>query len=62
MSCKKDKDVEKIGVDVQYYAQTGQIPECPYHLGQNVDKMLKELQELKEYQRKTMFFSMMPKF
>ena len=45
-SCKKDeKKQSKIGVDVEYYANAGQIPEFPYHLGQDVDKMLKELEE-----------------
>lgn len=45
-SCKKDdKKQSKIGMDVEYYAKAGQIPECEYHLGQNVDEMLKELEE-----------------
>ena len=45
-SCKKDeKKQSKIGIDVEYYAKLGQIPECEYQLGQNVDEMLKELEE-----------------
>ena len=45
-SCKKEeKKQSQIGIDVEYYAKSGQIPECPYHLGQNVDEMLKELEE-----------------
>ena len=46
-SCKEENQEKnsKIGIDVEYYAKAGQIPECPYHLGQNVDNMLKELDD-----------------
>ena len=32
-------------MDVEYYAKLGQIPECEYKLGQNVDEMLGQLEE-----------------
>ncbi|MBP3706955.1 MAG: hypothetical protein J6J13_06905 [Clostridia bacterium] len=50
VSCSKAEKQKqsKIGIDVEYYAKAGQIPECEYHLGQNVDEMLLQLQQRQE--------------
>lgn len=39
--CKEENDTKKIeGVDLEYYSKYGQIPECEYALGQDVDELL----------------------
>lgn len=42
VSCKDTKQ-KQIGTDVQFYAKSGQIPELPYKLGDDVDKIIAEL-------------------
>lgn len=38
----KDKDSNKVKVDIEYYANLGQIPECEYPLGTSVDTFKEE--------------------
>ena len=40
---EKEEKVEKYGVDVNYYAKLGQIPEVEYKLGADVDKIIEAL-------------------
>ena len=47
VSCKKDKS-NADSVDISYYANLGQIPECDYKLGQNADTVIEELKEKSE--------------
>ena len=47
VSCKKDKS-NSDSVDISYYANLGQIPECEYKLGQDADTVKEELTEKSE--------------
>lgn len=40
---KKSEKTKTDSVDFEYYAKLGQIPEIPYSLGENVDKLIAEL-------------------
>ena len=43
-ACGKEKEKDKTdSVDLEYFASLGQIPECDYKLGQNVDELENEL-------------------
>ena len=44
-ACKNDDDKVEAKVDIEYFAELGQIPECPYRLGQNGDDIKNELSE-----------------
>lgn len=44
-ACQKDDDKVEAKVDIEYFAELGQIPECKYRLGQNGDDIKKELSE-----------------
>lgn len=44
----KEKDKEDAKVDLEYYAKLGQIPECKYKLGDNVDTASSELSAVYE--------------
>jgi len=43
--CKDSKKDDKKGVDVEYYANLGQIPECAYFLGKKSDDIISELKK-----------------
>lgn len=42
---KKEKQQEKIGIDVEYYAKLGKIPEFKYKLGDNGETAAKEVEK-----------------
>lgn len=44
-ACGKDKKVEKIGVDVEYYANLGKIPEFEYKLGDDGEAAAKAVEK-----------------
>lgn len=44
VGCGKEKTEEKQGtLDIEYYAKAGQMPECNYHLGSDVETVKTEL-------------------
>lgn len=48
-ACQKDKtESDSNSVDLEYYAKLGQMPECDYKLGENVEKIKSELSALDE--------------
>ena len=42
-ACKEEKESAKHTVDVEYYANLGQIPECKYSLSADSDTLKDEL-------------------
>ncbi len=40
---KKDSDTKKSEVDLEYYAKNGDIPECDYYIGDDIEKIKTEL-------------------
>lgn len=49
-ACGKEKKVDKQddGIDIEYYAKLGQIPEIEYTLGSDIDKLKEDLSKLME--------------
>lgn len=48
-ACGKEKEKDKTAsVDLEYFATLGQLPECDYKLGQDVDELENELSEKEE--------------
>lgn len=46
-ACKKeDTSSQSSGIDVEYYAELGSMPECEYSLGQDVDTLKDKLEEI----------------
>ena len=43
---KKDDTSKDGGIDLEYYAELGSIPECEYSLGQDIATLKAELEEL----------------
>ena len=48
---KKGKTAEN-KVDLEYYAELGQIPECPYKLGADPDEIKEKLQRIHRQRRR----------
>lgn len=49
VSCKKEKDSTNVDrVDIEYYANLGEIPECEFALGDSVEDIEKTLSERAE--------------
>jgi len=44
-ACKDSKKEDTKGVDVEYYANLGQIPECEYSIGKKSDDIISELEK-----------------
>lgn len=47
-ACGKDKEENKDNVDIEYYANAGQMPECKYSLGDDVETVKSELSKTAE--------------
>lgn len=48
-ACGKEKEKEKTdSVDLEYFASLGQMPECDYKLGQDIDELENELSQKEE--------------
>lgn len=48
-ACKnEDKTSSESGIDLEYYADSGKIPECDYALGTDVEKVKQELSDYAE--------------
>ena len=46
VGCGKEKEKEKTGtLDIEYYAKAGQMPECDYNLGSDVETVKSELSQ-----------------
>ena len=46
VSCKTDKNTADLqGVDVEYYANLGKIPECEYTLGSSAEDLIENLKQ-----------------
>jgi len=46
---KKEEKNKQIGIDVEYYAKLGQIPETKYALGEKPDKIITDLEEISKH-------------
>jgi hypothetical protein len=47
-ACKNDDDKVEAKVDIEYFADLGQIPECKYRIGQNADDIESECRMLRK--------------
>ena len=47
---EKEETKEPTGVDLEYYSKYGQIPECEFALGKNVDELITEFESRLEDQ------------